>query len=141
MCELGKGASRQAILKYMMQNFNLGQDENAVNMHLKTALKNGLDKGQLVNTTGKGMMGSIKLSKAKSKTKAATAKKPASAVKKPKATTAKAGTSKTATKPKKVSLGASTSKAKKPSLSKATASGGCQKGGKEGSCTKSYKSC
>ena len=122
-CEQGKGASRQALLKYMMKNFSLGQDEKAVNVHLKLALKTGLEKGLLLQTTGKGAMGSVKLNKealkpAKPAAKAATAKKPkaATAVKKPKATTAKAAATKKTLKPKKVSLG--TAKAKKPSLTK-----------------------
>jgi len=81
LCVQGKGASRQALLKYMMQNFSLGQDESSVNTHLKSALKHGLEKGDLQNTTGKGVVGNIRLLKAKT-TKAA--KKPAPAAKKPK---------------------------------------------------------
>ena len=115
LCVQGKGASRQALLKYMMQNFSLGQDEGSVNTHLKSALKHGLEKGDLQNTTGKGVIGNIKLSKVKAKTtKAATAKKPTPAAKKPKAATAKASTGKKAVKPKKVSLGARSATAKKP---------------------------
>src|SRR5215469_6456887 len=33
------GSSRQAVLKYIMKNFNVGADENQVNTHLKLALK------------------------------------------------------------------------------------------------------
>ena len=121
LCEQGRGASRQALLKYMMQNFKLGQDEKAVNSHLKLALKSGLEKGLLVQSTGKGVTGSVKLNKkgvGAGPAKAATAKKP-KAVKKPKATHAKAA-KKTLKKPKKVSLG--TAKAKKPSLTKKSTS-------------------
>ena len=120
--EQGKAASRQALLKYILKNFKLGQDEKAVNTHLKLALKSGLEKGLLVQTTGKGATGSVKLSKnAATASKTATAKKPkaATAVKKAKATTAKAATTKKAVKPKKVSLGAA--KAKKVAPKKTAA--------------------
>jgi len=109
--EQGNDASRQALLKYMMKNFNLGKDEKAVNTHLKLAFFNasGLEKGLLVQSTGKGATGSVKLSKnavTAGPSKAATAKKPkaATAVKKAKATTTKAANTKKTLKPKKVSL-------------------------------------
>lgn len=35
------GSSRQAILKYIMANFKVGNDVNSINVHLKMALKNG----------------------------------------------------------------------------------------------------
>lgn len=115
----GKGASRQALLKYMMKNYTLGNDEKSVNTHLKLALKTGLEKGLLVQSTGKGATGSVKLGK-KTPTQAAPAKKPktAAAAKKPKASSAKVSGSKLAAKPKKVSLSSSTAKAKKPSVTK-----------------------
>jgi len=121
----GKTASRQALLKYMMKNYSLGQDEKAVNVLLKMALRTSIEKGLLVRSTGKGAMGSVKLNKnaAKPAAKPATARKPkaATAVKKPKATTAKAATTtKKTVKLKKVSL--STAKPKKPSLTKKTTS-------------------
>jgi histone H1/5 len=34
------GSSRQAILKYIMANFNVGKDPKTVNVHLKLSLKN-----------------------------------------------------------------------------------------------------
>ena len=123
MFEQGKSASRQALLKYMMKTFNLGQDEKAVNSHLKLALKTGLDKGLLVQTTGKGATGSVKLNKnavTAGPAKAATAKKPKAATAAKKPTVAKAATAKKTVKPKKVSLG--TAKAKKPSLTKKSTS-------------------
>ena len=127
LCEQGKGASRQALLKYLMSNFSLGHDEKAVNSHLRVALKSGIEKGLLVQSTGKGLTGSVKLSKGavKKATKVTAVKKPkaTAAAKKPKATAAKRPTTKKAVMPKKVSLSAS-SKAKKPlsrsSLTKAT---------------------
>jgi len=110
-----------------MLNFSLGQDEKAVNSHLRVALKSGIEKGLLVQSTGKGLTGSVKLSKGavKKATKPTAVKKPktTAAAKKPKATAAKALTSRKAVTPKRVSLSAS-SKAKKPlsksSLKKAT---------------------
>ena len=123
MYEQGQGASRQALLKYVMKNFSLGQDEKAVNSHLKLALKSGLEKGLLVQSTGKGATGTVKLGKRApiaGPAKAATTKKPkaAAAVKKPKTTAAKVSKTKKTVKPKKVSLGSSSAKAKKPSLTK-----------------------
>jgi len=113
--EQGSSGSRQALLKYVMKNYNVGQDEKSVNTHLKLALKSGLEKGLLMQTTGTGATGSVKLSKKGPGAKTAAAKKP-TAVKKPKATAAKASAAKKTVKPKKVSLG--TAKAKKPSLTK-----------------------
>ena len=36
------GSSRQAILKYIMANFNVGKDAKPVNVHLKLALRAGV---------------------------------------------------------------------------------------------------
>ena len=38
------GSSRQAILKYIMANFKVGNDVNSINAHLKLALKSGVKK-------------------------------------------------------------------------------------------------
>ncbi len=73
------GSSRQAILKYIMANYNLGSDSAKVNSHLKVALRNGIKKGSLKHH-GKstGANGSFKVAE---KVKAAKAKKPAKAKK------------------------------------------------------------
>ena len=46
------GSSRQAILKYVMKNFNVGKDEKAVNSRLKLALRAGVKKGGLKQSKG-----------------------------------------------------------------------------------------
>ena len=109
------------MLKYMMKNFTLGNDEKSVNMHLKLALKSSLEKGLLVQSTGKGATGSVKLNKevaAAEKVKAAGKKKPKTAAKKPKAATAKVAKTKKAMGPKRVSLSNRAAKVKKPRLIK-----------------------
>ena len=105
------GSSRQAILKYIMANFKVGNEVNSINAHLKLALKSGVKKGALKQAKGTGASGSFKLGekpktekkpKAKkvSKPKAAKPKKAAAAAAKPKKA---AGEKKTAGKksPKK----------------------------------------
>jgi hypothetical protein len=41
------GSSRQAILKYMMANFNVGKDPKTVNVHLKLSLRAGVKNKSL----------------------------------------------------------------------------------------------
>ncbi|CAC5375210.1 H1_5 [Mytilus coruscus] len=41
------GSSRQAILKYIMANFNVGKDAKSVNAHLKLALRAGVKNNSL----------------------------------------------------------------------------------------------
>merc|ERR1711899_508174 len=75
-----KGSSRQAIVKYIMANNNLGgADAKAVNSRTKVALKNGLKAGVLKNAKGTGVTGSFKLVKVEKpkKAKKPKAKKPA----------------------------------------------------------------
>merc|ERR1711953_1122376 len=77
-----KGSSRQAIVKYIMANNNLGgADAKAVNSRTKVALKNGLKAGVLKNAKGTGVTGSFKLAKVK-KPAAKKAKSPKKAAKK-----------------------------------------------------------
>jgi len=47
------GSSRQAILKYIMKNFNVGKNEKMVNSRLKLALKAGVKKELLKQAKGK----------------------------------------------------------------------------------------
>ncbi|KAK2726886.1 hypothetical protein QYM36_007661 [Artemia franciscana] len=49
------GSSRQAILKYIMANFQVGNDAKVVNMHLKQALKRCLANGIVINPKGTGV--------------------------------------------------------------------------------------
>ena len=100
------GSSRQAILKYIMSNYNVGKEERVVNQHLKMALKAGVKSSGLKQSRGTGASGSFTLCTAKgssSKTNTGTPKKrkPASGTKKgksPKKATRKVAKSSTATK-------------------------------------------
>lgn len=102
------GSSRQAILKYIMANFNVGTDANPINAHLKIALKNGVKSEALKQSKGTGASGSFKLGAVPKVAKPKKAKKPMAAKpKKPKTPTKKAKTPKKAVekktaKPKKV---------------------------------------
>ena len=55
------GSSRQAVLKYIMANFNVGRDEASVNTHLKMALKAGVKNSTLKQSKGTGATGSFRL--------------------------------------------------------------------------------
>lgn len=104
-----KGCSRQAIEKYIKENYKLGDN---VGPHLKMALKKGVASGVLVQPKGTGASGSFKLSKAEkeAKPKKKPAKKPAA--KKPVAKKPKPA----AKKPKKPA--AKKAAAKKPAAKK-----------------------
>jgi hypothetical protein len=92
------GSSRQAVLKYIMKNFNVGNDENAVNTHLKIALRAGVKNATLKQSKGSGATGSFRLGEeAKKKPKAAAANKTTKKAKAP----AKIGKTKTAAGDKK----------------------------------------
>jgi histone H1/5 len=109
------GSSRQAILKYIVKNFNVGKDENVVNTHLKMALKSGVKNASLKQSKGSGASASFRIgSEAKKPAKKVTSKKqPKSATKsapKKKTPGAKKSVQKKSREAKKVS-GA----AKKPS--------------------------
>merc|ERR1711934_303807 len=96
-----KGSSRQAVLKYIMANYKLGNAQKPVNSRLKIALRNGTEKGVLSNV-GKstGASGSFKLGeKAAAKPKAK--KSPKKAAKKPAAKKPASPKKKAAAKPKK----------------------------------------
>lgn len=68
------GSSRQAVLKYIMKNFNVGKDENVVNTRLKMALRAGVKNASLKQSKGSGATGSFRLGEeAKKKPKAAKA--------------------------------------------------------------------
>jgi hypothetical protein len=110
------GSSRQAILKYIVKNYKLGQEEKTINAHLKLALRAGVKNATLKQSKGTGASGSFRLGEktAEKKPKAKKAKKPAAA--KPK----KAATSpKKATKAKKPKAAGSPKKAAaKPKVAK-----------------------
>ncbi len=128
------GSSRQALLKYILANFKVGDNQVAVNARLKTALKSGVKNGALKQAKGTGASGSFRLGEAKKSTKAkkTAAPKPKKTVKSPKKVKkpAAAKTSKTATpkkaktagkkvvKPKKVAKSPKKTKTAKPKKAK-----------------------
>lgn len=100
------GSSRQAILKYIVKTFKVGNDEKIVNTHLKMALKSCVKNGSLKQSKGTGASGSFRMGevkKAVKKPKKVT--KPKAAAKKPKV--------KKTTKPKDSAAKKSTAKPKK----------------------------
>ena len=100
-------SSRQAILKYIMANFNVGKDAKTVNVHLKLSLRAGVKNKTLKQTKGTGASGSFKIGEVV-KPKKKPAAKPKKAVK-PKAA-----------KPQKVKTPKKTA-AKKPAAEKKAA--------------------
>ena len=125
------GSSRQAIVKYIMKNYNVGDNATAVNSRVKTALKAGVKAGSLKQAKGTGATGSFKIGvkpKAEKKPKKQVVKKPKSPAKKaakkpttPKKATKKPAAKKTAAKkatPKKTAAKKATPK--KTAAKKAT---------------------
>jgi histone H1/5 len=112
-----KGSSRAAILKYILQNYKVGDNVKLVNARIRSALKRGVTAGALKQVKGTGASGSFRLGdKAKKATtakpkKAAKAKKPAGEkaaakpkkAKKPKSPKKKASPKKPKTPKKKAS--------------------------------------
>ncbi|KHJ75879.1 linker histone H1 and H5 family protein [Oesophagostomum dentatum] len=122
-----KGASKQAILKYITQKYKVGDNEKQINARLRLALKKGVENGLLKQASGTGAAGRFRLaekteSTAKPKPKAPKTKKEKSAkspkkASKPKAKSAKSP--KKAATPKKAASKPKT--AKKPAAKKAAA--------------------
>ncbi|XP_042861592.1 histone H1-delta-like [Penaeus japonicus] len=119
------GSSRQAILKYILANFKVG-DEKTTGVRLKLALRKGVADGSLKQMKGTGAAGSFRLAKDEAKpakkpaAKKTVAKKPAAkktVAKKPaaKKTTAKKPAAKKAVKKPAAKKPA----AKKPAAKKA----------------------
>uniref|UniRef100_A0A8R1I8U5 H15 domain-containing protein n=1 Tax=Caenorhabditis japonica TaxID=281687 RepID=A0A8R1I8U5_CAEJA len=74
-----KGASKQAILKFISANYKLGDNVIQINSHLRQALKRGVSNKNLVQAAGSGANGRFRVPE-----KAAATKKPAAvATKKP----------------------------------------------------------
>ena len=106
------GSSRQAILKYIMANYKVGDDAKKVGVHLKLALKKAVAAGALkmAKESGKGA-GCYKIGE-KAKEEKKPKKKPA-AKKTPKKPAKKPKTPKKAAKPKKTVKPKETAKPKK----------------------------
>ena len=56
-----RGSSRQAILKYILKNLNVAEDERVVNQHLKMALSAGVKNGALKQSKCFGASGNFRL--------------------------------------------------------------------------------
>ncbi|CAI2358045.1 unnamed protein product [Caenorhabditis sp. 36 PRJEB53466] len=56
-----KGASKQAILKYISQNYKLGDNVIQINSHLRQALKRGVVSKAIVQAAGSGANGRFKV--------------------------------------------------------------------------------
>ena len=112
------GCSKAAILKYIMANYKVGDNQTMVNSHLKLALKAGVKAGNFKQTKGQGASGSFKLGEVKAaKPKKAKKPKAAKPKKKPaakKPAAKKAKTPKKAAKPKKAKTPKKKPAAKKP---------------------------
>lgn len=114
-----KGSSRQAILKYIQSNYKVGDNDKAINAHLKMALRNGVKNKTLTQSKGTGASGSFKIGE---KTTKKAAKKPAAKkAKKPKAATPKKAKKPKAKKPAGEKKAAAKPKAKKPKAKKPAA--------------------
>lgn len=120
------GSSRQAILKYILKNYKVGDNQTAVNSHLKLSLRAGVKNGALKQSKGTGASGSFSIGKVaaeKKVKKVKKAKKPA-AKKAKKPAAKKAKTPKKAAKPKKAKTPKKAAKkpaAKKPAAKKPAA--------------------
>lgn len=125
------GSSRQALLKYIMANYKVGDNPTAVNARLKTALRNGVKNGALKQSKGTGAAGSFRLGEVKKSEKpkkAKTAAKPKKTAKSPKkvkkpaaAKKPKTAAKKAAKSPKKAKSAAKPKKVKTPKKAKTAA--------------------
>ena len=133
------GSSRQAILKYIMANFNVGKDAKTVNVHLKLSLRAGVKNKSLKQSKGTGASGSFKIGEVdKPKTKPAA--KPKKAVKPKAAKPKKAKTpKKTAAKKPAAEKKAAKPKAKKQAAAKKPAAKPAKKATKSPKKTKAVK--
>ncbi|EYB87507.1 hypothetical protein Y032_0261g546 [Ancylostoma ceylanicum] len=90
-----KGASKQAIFKFITQKYQVGDNEKQINARLRLALKKGVEKGLLKQASGTGAAGRFRLAEKTAETPV----KPKVA-KKPKAEAGDAKPKKAAAKPK-----------------------------------------
>ncbi|ROT64817.1 putative late histone H1-like [Penaeus vannamei] len=117
------GSSRQAILKYILANYKVG-DEKTTGVRLKLALRKGVADGSLRQMKGTGAAGSFRLAKEEAKpakkkapAKKTVAKKPAAK----KTTAKKPAAKKAAKKPAAKKPAAKKAAAKKPAAKKPAA--------------------
>ncbi|CAP38364.1 Protein CBG21612 [Caenorhabditis briggsae] len=104
-----KGASKQAILKYISSHFKLGENVIQINSHLRQTLKKGVVSKALVQSAGTGANGRFRVPEKAAVAKPAAAKKPA-------AKKAATGEKKAAKKPaaKKATTASKVKKVKSP---------------------------
>ncbi|EGT40287.1 hypothetical protein CAEBREN_15137 [Caenorhabditis brenneri] len=57
----GKGSSKAAILKYIAQNYHVGENLPKVNSHLRSVLKKAVDSGDIEQARGHGATGSFRM--------------------------------------------------------------------------------
>nr|CDJ85474.1 Histone H1 H5 domain containing protein [Haemonchus contortus] len=55
------GSSKSAIVRYLIQNYQLGDNVSKINTNIRRALKKGVEKGELKQVTGNGAVGSFTL--------------------------------------------------------------------------------
>lgn len=117
------GSSRQAIIKYILSNYKVGNDQKVVGTHLKLALKRGVDSGMIKHVKGSGASGSFKANPEakKKKEKKPKAPKKAKASKPKKAKTASPKKAKSASPKKAKSAAPKKAKAAAPKKAKAAA--------------------
>ncbi|VDO52403.1 unnamed protein product [Haemonchus placei] len=110
-----KGASKQAIFKYIVQKYKLGDNEKMINAHLRLALKKGVQSGLLKQASGTGAAGRFRLGdKTEGATKPKAVRKPKPASEGAPAKKAAAAKPKVAPKAKKEKSAKSPKKSAKP---------------------------
>ncbi|KAK6031854.1 linker histone H1 and H5 family protein, partial [Ostertagia ostertagi] len=107
-----KGASKQAILKYIVQKYKLGDNEKMINARLRFALKKGVQSGLLKQASGTGAAGRFRLGD-----KSEGSAKPKKVAKKPKSTGGEATPKKTASEKPKAAKAKKEKSAKSPKKS------------------------
>ncbi|XP_040564828.1 putative histone H1.6 [Lepeophtheirus salmonis] len=70
-----KGSSKHAILKYIMANYKVGDNDKHINAHVKIALKSGSSDGVLKQVRGNGAAGSFRVTDKKKNTSKSSPKK------------------------------------------------------------------
>ncbi|WKX93431.1 hypothetical protein Q1695_011028 [Nippostrongylus brasiliensis] len=55
------GSSKVAILRYLVDNYQLGDNVNKINTNIRAALRKGVEKGELKQVSGVGASGSFKI--------------------------------------------------------------------------------
>ncbi|KJH46198.1 linker histone H1 and H5 family protein [Dictyocaulus viviparus] len=69
-----KGASKQAIAKFIQQKYKLGDNEKKINAHLRMALKKGVIGGKLTQASGTGAAGRFRVAQKSESSNAVKAK-------------------------------------------------------------------